>query len=94
MSSYQISDKADKDLADIYAFGVQEFGEMVAAAYIRNIERIFELLAASPLMGSYYPKDDCRRFPFGVHHIYYEPDNGGVKIIRIDDQRWGPEYHL
>lgn len=51
MAEYQLSNKADEDLNDIYSFSYRRFGEARADAYLLALERRFSILAAQPGLG-------------------------------------------
>lgn len=85
MVRYQLSQRADQDLFDIYIYGVQTFGFKQADAYIKGMQERFEHIATAPL--SYPAVDDIRvgyrRCVYGVNTIYYRQDGENVLIIRI-----------
>lgn len=44
MAKVRLSRLADVDLAELLAFGEEQFGRAVAEAYFRNFDKAFDLL--------------------------------------------------
>jgi toxin ParE1/3/4 len=51
MAEYELSNKADDDLNEIYLFSRQRFGEAKADAYLLALEERFSVLASQPRLG-------------------------------------------
>jgi toxin ParE1/3/4 len=80
--------RAEQDLIDIW-FAVSAGSERAADATIDRIERAFETLADSPLIGA--PRDDLRQ---GLRHVVVRPylilhraSRSRVVIVRVIDGR-------
>ncbi len=50
MARYELSGAADRDLADIVAYTVRQFGEPQADRYVESLERCFQRLAERPTL--------------------------------------------
>ncbi|UCG73948.1 MAG: type II toxin-antitoxin system RelE/ParE family toxin [Chromatiales bacterium] len=85
MASYQLSRAADKDLTDIYAFTVTEFGERQADLYFGSLEDCLTRLAANPRLGrdAGAVRKGYRRFVHRRHSIYYKRTREGILVIRV-----------
>jgi toxin ParE1/3/4 len=85
MAEYQISDRADADLFDIYVFGVRAFGRSQAVAYQLSFRECFEALAEHPRMGRLAEAigRGIRRHEHGSHVVLYREEDGGVLIVAI-----------
>ena len=92
MSSYRLTPRADADLDRIVQDGIHEKGERQCKVYFDAIVACFGRLGEFPGLGT--ACDDIRtgyrRFPVGVHHIYYRADNDGIVIVRIRPQIMHP----
>jgi toxin ParE1/3/4 len=85
MGSYRLSERADKQIEEIFLYGVEAFGVYQAEAYHSGLKRTFELLADFPLMG---PRADLfapgmHRFRFQSHFIFYVPNTDHIFIRAI-----------
>ena len=89
MSDYRISQQAEQDLADIYRYGVEHFGEAGADAFYDALFDCFDLIAQSPLA---WPRVDhiregYRRYVFrkgrGRTSIYYRVTAGPVEVMAV-----------
>lgn len=96
MPAYRLSQEADQDLADIYAFGFLTFGEHQADLYGMSLIGQFERLAEFPLSGIARPdlNDGLRSSVSASHVIYYVPDAMGCLIVRILHHSQDPLRHL
>jgi toxin ParE1/3/4 len=83
---YRLSPAADLDLDDIYDFGITEFGQRVANAYLDSLIDCFNSLAENPricrVRNEIQPA--VRICPHGSHLVFYEVDDANsVLILRI-----------
>jgi toxin ParE1/3/4 len=89
LSTYRPGPKGASDLAEIFDYTVDTWGERHAENYIQELARCFQLLADSPGLGRasdpIFP--GIRRFDQGKHIIFYKPDRNGVIVSRILHQR-------
>lgn len=85
MAVYSVSSKGDRDIANIYEYGILTFGLIQAKKYIYGLRLTFEALAERPEIGSRYHflYDKLYRFPYKSHVIFYQKTEMGIRIIRI-----------
>lgn len=93
---YRLSNLAVADFTAIYEYTLSHFGARQADAYTDDLERVFQLLNESPLMGH-----DCanigahiRRHDHQQHAIFYRPLESDIFIVRILHQRMEPLKHF
>ena len=78
MADFRLSERAERDLIEIYDHTEQTFGTYQAEAYHAGLAHTFALLADFPRIG--IPVDEIasgfRRFRFQSHAVFYteEPD--------------------
>jgi toxin ParE1/3/4 len=89
LSTYRVGTKAESDLAEIFDYTVDTWGEEHAQNYIEEFTKCFQLLADSPGMGrnSDLIHIGIRRFEQGKHVIFYKSERHGIVISRILHQR-------
>jgi toxin ParE1/3/4 len=89
LSTYRLGPKGASDLAEIFDYTVDIWGEQQAENYVDELARCFQMLADSPGLGR--PCDlifpGIRRFEQGKHVIFYKRDRNGIIISRILHQR-------
>ena len=91
MSTYRLGPKGFSDLAEIFDYTVDTWGEVQAENYLDEFARVFHRLADSPGLGRagdrIYP--GIRRFEQGKYVIFYfyKPERHGIVISRIVHQR-------
>lgn len=90
-----LSEAAAADLADFLSFGVEQFGEDVAEAYVAGFEASFTLIGRHPFAGAVHDeiRPPIRSFPHGSHRIYYDVVDHQVIVQRVlhkamDVERW------
>ncbi len=85
MSSVAISNRAKRELIDIYLHGIGTFGFRQAERYAVDLEHCFSLLADNPRMGR--PAEriglGVRRHEHGSHVILYRETRDGVPILAV-----------
>jgi toxin ParE1/3/4 len=82
---YQLSNAADEDLAELYAYSFIEFGELRADAYFDSFEDCLQRLAEKPQLGMDVTalRPDYYRLVHQRHSIYYKKSRSGILVIRI-----------
>ena len=90
------TEEADRDLIDIYLYGIENFGFQQAESYSENLSRKLETVAENPSFGSDYSfiRSGLRRYESVSHAIYYQPDSAGILVLRILHSRMDPARHL
>ncbi|HVI98845.1 MAG TPA: type II toxin-antitoxin system RelE/ParE family toxin [Sphingomonas sp.] len=84
--TYSLTEAADRDLADLYLWGAERFGEAKADSYSAALKTTFELLSRHPFMARElrHFRTPVRVHPCGSHVIIYRVENDGeILIVRI-----------
>ena len=86
---WRLAPEAQQDLSDIYDFGAERWSDDQAAAYARDLARLFAILAAHPQMARERVglPDGTRIHPFRSHMIFFRIDGGGIEVLRIAHAR-------
>ncbi len=92
----RLTNDADRDLIDIYLYGIENFGLAKADIYIQSLKMKLEIIAENPSFGADYNdiKSQLRRYESRSHAIYYQPGIDGVLVLRILHCRMDPARHL
>lgn len=85
MPRYQLTNAADQDLSDIYAYSFVEFGEKRADAYFESLEECLQRLAENPKLGMDVGSLRLKylRFVHQRHSIYYKKSRSGILVVRV-----------
>jgi toxin ParE1/3/4 len=96
MAAYRLSAAADADMANIIEFGILRFGLAQVRKYISELEQHLAALAANGSIGRDASEvaSGMRRFSFGSHVIFYQPDGTGILIVRILHHSMDVHRHL
>ena len=96
MAEYQLSDKADEDLNDIYSFSHRRFGEATADSYPPALERRFSILAAQPGLGRRidHVRAGYFRYEHASHSIFYRLTGDGIIVMRVLHRSMDVARHL
>ena len=96
MPRYELTDAADADLSNVYAFTFTEFGEHQADAYFESLEECLKRLADSPELGREigFVRRNYRLFVHRRHSIYYTRAKSGILVIRVLGPGMHPDAHL
>jgi toxin ParE1/3/4 len=96
VARYELSEAADADLTDIYAFTFTEFGERQADAYFESLEECLTRLAGSPDLGRKigFLRRNYRLFVHQRHSIYYTPAKSGILVVRVLGPGMNHDAHL
>jgi toxin ParE1/3/4 len=89
MRSYRLAKQADRDVIDIYSYGLEIFGARHADAYHGRLQTCFELLASQPGLGQRYgiATQQVRVFFHESHVIVYQVATTHVLIARVLSMR-------
>jgi len=84
-AEFKLSDEAESDIARIYIYGIERFGETQANRYYNNLFDQFERIAKNPLQYAAVPqiREGYRKCAFQKESIYYREIKGVVVIMRI-----------
>jgi len=90
-----LSRRAEKDLLDIGAYTIEEWGEAQATRYLEEIEACCERLADNPDLGRScdYVRRGLRRLEHGKHVVFYRREPGGILVSRFLHQSMLPKRH-
>jgi toxin ParE1/3/4 len=96
MNHYVLSPRAQHDLASIWDYTAQRWGEDQAERYVRQLQASIEQIASDPGLGA--PCDDIRagyrKHPSGSHLLFYRRIDSGIDIVRILHARMDLPQHL
>ncbi|MDR4305783.1 type II toxin-antitoxin system RelE/ParE family toxin [Chelatococcus sambhunathii] len=89
MSRVRLTRRAERDLFEIFLFGIETFGLARAAGYREAFETCFNMLARHPELGRRCPElgEAMRRHEHGSHVVLYEIDLEGVLIVAVPHRR-------
>lgn len=92
-----LSPAAQADLADIWDYTCERWGDSQAEIYVRDIQRAIERVAHNPLIGRSCDevREGYRRQAVGSHTLYYRiarPDL--IDVVRILHKRMDVDQHL
>ncbi|MFW2830748.1 type II toxin-antitoxin system RelE/ParE family toxin [Sphingomonas sp. ID0503] len=81
----QLSEAADADLDGILAYGIEQFGEDTAEAYVRGFDGALALIAEFSPIGSMHDevRPPIRSLPHGSHYNLYDVFDNGVVVQRM-----------
>lgn len=82
----ELSAKADRDLAELIASGLERYGVAASDRYVARLREAFEMIDRFPRIARLRQEidDATRGFPVGVHIIFYQVDDADdVLILRI-----------
>lgn len=79
---HRTTQRAERDLKDIYRYTFETFGERQAETYLRELDAVFELIGDNPRMGRIY-EGRTHQFVHGKHIILYRIMTDHVVIGRI-----------
>jgi toxin ParE1/3/4 len=84
-AEYRLSERADRDLTEIYIYTFEKFGELQADRYLLKLHDCLQRLAQEPRTGrsvrevaGNYRRSDC-----GSHGIFYQDAPDGIFIVRV-----------
>ena len=94
---YVLSPRAQADLASVWDYSAERWGEGQAETYVRSIQAAIQTVSADPRRAR--PCDEIRagyrRFVVGSHILFYRVVDGGVvDVVRILHQRMDVSRHL
>lgn len=96
MTRVKLSRDAERDLIDIYLFGLEHFGVKQAESYLERINTKIELAAENPSFGADYGFviEGLRRYEVVSHAVYYRPTPSGIFVLRVLHGHMDPGRHL
>jgi toxin ParE1/3/4 len=87
---------AERDLIDIFLYGVEHFGLAQAERYAAALNDRIESAAENPSFGADYSfvRENVRRLEAVSHAIYYRVTTTGILVLRVLHGRMDPARHL
>jgi toxin ParE1/3/4 len=85
VNKHRPSQRADRDLRDIYLYGVENFGLAQAERYRLELDACFAMLSEFPRMGrlSDTIRAGLRRHEHGSHVVIYKEHPDHVLIVAV-----------
>jgi len=92
----ELTKEAERDLINIFLFGVEHFGVVQAERYSSLLTAKIESAAANPSFGADYDfvRSGLLRYEATSHAIYYRQTSDGILVLRILHGRMDPARHL
>lgn len=96
MTKIKLTLDAERDLIDIYLYGIEHFGHAQAERYAETLNGKMAVAADNPSFGADYSfvRDGLRRYECASHAIYYRTTARGILVLRILHGRMDPGQHL
>jgi len=96
MGTYRLTATADAEIDAIAEYSILNFGLETARDYITGLHDRFGLLADHPSWGNDYGhiSPGLRRYEYRSHSIYYQPQGGGILILRVLGDKQDPARHF
>ncbi|MBX3573964.1 MAG: type II toxin-antitoxin system RelE/ParE family toxin [Mesorhizobium sp.] len=92
----RISAQAQRDLEEIWAYSVENWGEDQAVQYVAQVRAALELLRTNP--GLARPAEDVRpglrKFTVGSHVLYVRLGDRFLRLVRVLHGRMDAGRHL
>jgi toxin ParE1/3/4 len=87
---------AERDLIDIFLYGIEHFGPAQAERYAKTLNAKIEMAAEHPDFGADYGfvVEAVRRYEAVPHAIYYCSTEAGILVLRDLHGRMDPARHL
>ncbi len=85
MRQLEVSARAERDIHDLYRYGVVTYGVRPADEYTRQLRQRMKQLADMPFLGVDRSdvRPDIRLLVFKAHNIPYRVNPDGVLIVRV-----------
>lgn len=85
MKTYQLTNRAEHDLIDIFSYGIEQFGLIQAQNYSIELANCFDLIVKNPQIGREAKAiaKGVRRHEHKSHIILYETSEFGVLILAL-----------
>ena len=96
MTQIELTRDAERDLIDIYLYGIEQFGRAQAERYAIALNLRIDFIAENPGMGSDYSavREDLRRYEHVSHAVYFRPTLSGILVLRILHGAMDPGRHI
>lgn len=96
MAKAELTHEAERDLIDIYLYGIEHFRHAAAERYANVLGAKITTAAGNPSFGVDYVfvRRGLRRCECVSHAIYYRETGEGILVLRILHGRMDPGRHL
>lgn len=96
MTQIELTKDAERDLIDIYLYGIEQFGQAQAERYAIALNSRIDFIAANPSMGSDYSavREGLRRYEHVSHAVYFRPTPSGILVLRVLHGAMDPGRHI
>lgn len=96
MTKIEFTRDAERDLINIFLYGVEHFGPVQAERYVKTINAKIEMAAENPDFGADYGFviRGTRRYEAVSHAVYYRSTRSGILVLRVLHGRMDPARHL
>ena len=96
MTKINFTRDAERDLINIFLYGIEHFGPAQAERYLETLNAKIEMAAEHPDYGADYGFviTGVRRFRAVSHAVYYRSTPSGILVLRILHGRMDPARHL
>ncbi|TCP58552.1 toxin ParE1/3/4 [Rhodovulum bhavnagarense] len=96
MTKIDFTRDAERDLIDIFLYGIEHFGPAQAERYAKTLYAKIEMAAEHPDFGADYGfvVEGVRRYVAVSHTIYYRSTEAGILVLRVLHGRMDPARHL
>ena len=85
MAEYILSNEADQDIVNIFAFSSERFGTEKASAYLSGLDERLQELAVHPQRGRRieHIRKGYRQAEYVRHSIFFQENNSGIFVVRV-----------
>lgn len=89
MGVYKLSLKAEKDLVQLYEYGIETFGLNKAKAYLMGMHTLFQLLGDNSELGKNASELEfsLKQFVYKSHIIFYFIKEHDILMVRVLSQK-------
>lgn len=96
MTKIDFTRDAERDLINVFLYGIEHFGAGQAERYLNSINAKIQMAAEHPDFGADYGVviTGVRRYESVSHAIYYRPTQSGILVLRVLHGRMDPARHL
>lgn len=96
MTKIDFTRDAERDLIDIFLYGIQHFGPVQAERYATTLNAKIKMAAEHPDFGADYGfvVESVRRYEAVSHAVCYRSTPPGILVLRILHGRMDPARHL
>ncbi|MBS0613618.1 MAG: type II toxin-antitoxin system RelE/ParE family toxin [Proteobacteria bacterium] len=93
---FVLAPRAQADLDDIWDYTVDRWGLDQAETYTRQLWKDIATVAKRPSLGRecLEVRQGYRKYPSGLHVLFYRTTTDGIDIVRILHERMDYERHI